>query len=306
VRKANPAKVRVKLPPIESYEKELEFSAEGPGRVVVRLERLMGTDRVRILDAKYMRTLLERLEGEEKKSWTKRTRQRKNDEKNRYRQLAIEGHMEPDADMQDLYNHPVFRVNRILNRLAKLDMDMGATVTLKLPPMTPCEPLVDGDENGEIFKTYPGHRPVQKSKKEEAKKDEEKPEEEESPYQRYQKEHNLPERPLPEEEEEEDEDWGDEDHPQRRKKSGPKTADSDDTRERSSLDNVKRLYGVADDEDLESIWQPYHSGLVDLLYMDESEQSWAMYEISKAILGVYKRENLVADDFVSKSFKIRQ
>jgi len=170
VRKANPAKVRVKLPPIESYEKELEFSAEGPGRVVVRLERLMGTDRVRILDAKYMRTLLERLEGEEKKSWTKRTRQRKNDEKNRYRQLAIEGHMEPDADMQDLYNHPVFRVNRILNRLAKLDMDMGATVTLKLPPMTPCEPLVDGDENGEIFKTYPGHRPVQKSKKRKPRK----------------------------------------------------------------------------------------------------------------------------------------
>ena len=85
------------------------FSADAPGRVIVRLERLMGTDKIRITDAKYMSTLLERLEQEENEAWLKRTRERKQAERTRFRQLAVEGLMEPTADMEDLYNHPVFR-----------------------------------------------------------------------------------------------------------------------------------------------------------------------------------------------------
>ena len=137
-KRAHNTKERVKLPSIESYQKELEFqwvaisenflarqlmdfqvkveskqmgtnSADAPGRVIVRLERLMGTDKIRITDAKYMSTLLERLEQEENEAWLRRTRERKQAERNRFRQLAVEGLMEPTADMEDLYNHPVFR-----------------------------------------------------------------------------------------------------------------------------------------------------------------------------------------------------
>jgi len=77
--------------------------------VVVRLERLMGSDRVRLTDNKFMGTLLERLEDEEHAEWLKRTKLRKKNERNRSRHLAIEGLMEPGDDMQDLTKHPVFR-----------------------------------------------------------------------------------------------------------------------------------------------------------------------------------------------------
>lgn len=77
--------------------------------MVVRLERLMGSDRVRLTDQKFMATLLERLEGDEHKAWVIRTISRKKAESTRTRQLCIDGLMEPASDMQDLYNHPVFR-----------------------------------------------------------------------------------------------------------------------------------------------------------------------------------------------------
>ena len=85
------------------------FRADAPGRVLVRLERLMGSDRVRITDPKYMSTLLRRLEEDELRIWKKRSRARKKAERERYRQLAIDGHMEPGDDMKDLLDHPVFR-----------------------------------------------------------------------------------------------------------------------------------------------------------------------------------------------------
>jgi hypothetical protein len=69
----------------------------------------MGTDRVRITDPKYMNLLLKRLEEEELKAWLKRSKLRKKAERDRFRQLAIEGYMEPGPDMQDLLQHPVFR-----------------------------------------------------------------------------------------------------------------------------------------------------------------------------------------------------
>jgi hypothetical protein len=71
----------------------------------------MGSDRVKLVDNKFMSTLLERLEEEEQTAWDNRTKQRKKVEKNRSRQLAIEGLMDPSDDMQDLLNHPVFRYN---------------------------------------------------------------------------------------------------------------------------------------------------------------------------------------------------
>jgi len=72
----------------------------------------MGSDRVRITDTKYMATLLDRLEEQERMAWTKRRLGRIKAERNRYRQLAIDGLMEPGPDMQDLYFHPVFRLGQ--------------------------------------------------------------------------------------------------------------------------------------------------------------------------------------------------
>lgn len=80
----------------------------------------MGSDRVRITDPKYLSTLVERLEAEEAQAWVSRSRLRKKAEKNRSRQLAIEGFMEPTEDMQDLYNHPVFRWVTLRQNIFKL------------------------------------------------------------------------------------------------------------------------------------------------------------------------------------------
>lgn len=143
----------------------------------------MGSDKIRIMDSKYMNTLLERLREEEEMTWQHKTFVRRKAENNRFRQLAIDGYMEPGPDMQDLYQHPVFRcvslhkrlialtgvykkwcnpyflylwssVNRILSRLSKLDNRFTPIYTL--PPIIPIEPFLH-DDSGKIFKTYPTH-----------------------------------------------------------------------------------------------------------------------------------------------------
>ncbi|XP_035709694.1 uncharacterized protein LOC110852653 isoform X2 [Folsomia candida] len=116
----------------------------------------MGTDRVRLTDTKYMATLLERLEEQERQAWTTRRIGRIKAERNRYRKLAIDGLMEPGRDMQDLYKHPVFRVNRVLNRLAKMDHNITLTPTDTLPPIVEVDPFMT-DNSGGAFKYYPGH-----------------------------------------------------------------------------------------------------------------------------------------------------
>lgn len=69
----------------------------------------MGSDKIRPVDGSYMKTLIQRLEEEEALAWTRKIRLRKKAERERYRQLAIAGLMEPGPGMEDLYNHPVFR-----------------------------------------------------------------------------------------------------------------------------------------------------------------------------------------------------
>jgi hypothetical protein len=121
----------------------------------------MGTDRVRLTDTKYMSTLLERLEEEERKSWAKRRIGRIKAERNRFRQLAIDGLMDPGPEMQDLLQHPVFRVNRILNRLTTMDNMMTPTPDTKLPPIVEIDPFEDYDD-GRSFRDYPGHISLQR------------------------------------------------------------------------------------------------------------------------------------------------
>lgn len=51
-----------------------------------------------------------------------------------------------------------YRVNRILNRLSKLDNEISATsVTRKPPPLTPVEPFEEYDRTGILFGFHPGH-----------------------------------------------------------------------------------------------------------------------------------------------------
>jgi hypothetical protein len=69
----------------------------------------MGTDRVRITDPKYMNLLMKKLDEEERKDWIRRSTLRKKVEEDRFRQLAVEGLMEPGPELQDLLQHPVFR-----------------------------------------------------------------------------------------------------------------------------------------------------------------------------------------------------
>lgn len=69
----------------------------------------MGSDKIRPTDPKFLSTLGEQLEAEESVAWGSKSTLRKKAEKNRSRQLAIDGLMEPSEEMQDLYNHPVFR-----------------------------------------------------------------------------------------------------------------------------------------------------------------------------------------------------
>jgi len=279
--KKNTTKVRVKLPSIESYQKELEFPADAPGRVIVRLERLMGTDKIRITDAKYMSTLLERLEQEENEAWLKRTRERKQAERNRFRQLVVEGLTEPTPDMEDIYNHPVFRVNRILNRLAKLDTNITLTPTKKLPPITPVEPFADGGV-GRIRYSYVPSLASGDLGDEDAGEAESKYEEEESTA-----------LPAAGDDEGQQEEWGGEDYyvPDMKQRG-------------ESLAAAKAFYGIPASENIEAKCKAFRSKLVDLVFDDDVGGVSEMYQVATDVLDAYKREQMTADDFVHKLNKL--
>ncbi|CAG7732683.1 unnamed protein product [Allacma fusca] len=279
--KRTTTKVRVKLPSIESYQKELEFPADAPGRVIVRLERLMGTDKIRITDAKYMSTLLERLEQEENEAWLKRTRERKQAERNRFRQLVVEGLTEPTPDMEDIYNHPVFRVNRILNRLAKLDTNITLTPTKKLPPITPVEPFADSGMGRIRYSYVPSFASGDDLGDEDMDETETKNEEEDSMI------------PEAGDDEGQQEEWGGEDY------YGP------DIKQRGeSLAAAKAFYGIPPSENVESKCKAFRSKLVDLVFDDDMGGVAEMYQVATDVLGAYKREQMTADDFVIKLNKL--
>jgi hypothetical protein len=56
-----------------------------------------------------MNLLMKKLDEEERKDWIRRSTLRKKVEEDRFRQLAVEGLMEPGPELQDLLQHPVFR-----------------------------------------------------------------------------------------------------------------------------------------------------------------------------------------------------
>ncbi|ODN01031.1 hypothetical protein Ocin01_05650 [Orchesella cincta] len=328
----NPGKIHIRLPPIESYEKEIEFSAEAPSRVVVRLERLMGSDRIRPVDGKFMETFIQRLEQEENFAMERKIRLRKKAEHERHRQLAINGFMEPDAGMEDLYNHPVFRVNRILNRLSKLDNSFSSNPAHKqLPPIQQIDPF-ENDDTGGYFKEYPAHRMLRDSAA--RYKD---PVEE---YEEYESEMEIPVEksyanvvePTPSQTaqdsyvEEEDEDEYDEELeepiiPPTNEEENPQIIDPVDASQaeataaqmdeisrqigleyKDSLATLQKKYGVPQNDKFEDLWKPFRCELVDKVFQDNSDMD-DMYEMAMDIFEVYIRQSLCVKEHMAKSHK---
>ncbi|OXA57845.1 uncharacterized protein LOC110847381 [Folsomia candida] len=329
--KSGGIKVRVKLPPIESYEKDVEFRAEGPGRIIVRLERLMGSDRIRLTDATFMARLLEKLEEEENSAWVKRTKARKKDEQVRSRKLAIDGLMDPEEDMRDLFKHPVFRVNRVLKRLALFDQNMSVGQQINLPPIIPVEPFeIDG--SGAVFKTYPRHAELKSeapSEDNESRVDVSIANTDVAPTE-------ITTQLIPtiiedgpgfsegeeEEEEEEDNEMGSTIVPSGISindaaganrsgsvKSVKSTRSATTTQKESllvipsspgmSLTALQKNYGIPPAEDMNK-WEGFRSDLVDTIYTDSNGGVLQLYQEAEEILGVYDRENLSVDEFVVK------
>ncbi len=116
----------------------------------------MGSDKVNLVDHDWMRQLENRLEDEDNKEWDKRNKRRIKTEFLRYRKLAIDGYMPPTSEMQDIYTHPVYRVNKVLQRLNKFDYNALLEPKSVMPPLTLMDPFKD-DDTGAIFKTFSGH-----------------------------------------------------------------------------------------------------------------------------------------------------
>ncbi|CAL8126712.1 unnamed protein product [Orchesella dallaii] len=325
----NPGKIHIRLPSIESYEKEIEFSAEAPSRVVVRLERLMGSDRIRPVDGKFMETFIQRLEQEENLAMERKIRLRKKAEHERHRQLAINGLMEPDSGMEDLFNHPVFRVNRILNRLSKLDNSFSSNPAHKqLPPIQQIDPF-ENDDTGGFFKDYPAHKVLRESaaryKEPVDEAEEYEPEEANTPGETShanielkvsQATQNLTE---DEDEDEYDEEL-EEPNPPTNEEDNPQVIDPVDASQiidttqmdeisrqigldyKDSLSSLQKKYGVPQSDNFEDMWKPFRCELVEKVYQDFNEMD-DMYDMGMDIFEVYIRQGLCIKEHMAKSHK---
>ncbi len=127
----------------------IEYNCEFPNRVVVRLEYLMQSTKVRLNDKHYMDDFYAKLLEEERRALRKATRQREKHEQNRMKKLIIEG-IDKDIppEMEYLHSHPVFRVNQMLSRLSTYDTTFVTRVVTDGEEITPVEPY---EFNGNKF-----------------------------------------------------------------------------------------------------------------------------------------------------------
>lgn len=127
----------------------IEYNCEFPNRVVVRLEYLMQSTKVRLNDKHYMDDFYGKLMEEETRALRKATRQREKHEQNRMKRLIIEGiDKEIPPEMDYLHSHPVFRVNQMLSRLSTYDTSFVTQVVNDGEEITPVEPY---EFNGNKF-----------------------------------------------------------------------------------------------------------------------------------------------------------
>jgi len=75
----------------------------------VRLERVTGTDHVKIKNFKYLSMLSKKIAQEEGNVQKKLHNKRIDEEHQRYRQLVINGQVEPVEGMKDYADNPVYR-----------------------------------------------------------------------------------------------------------------------------------------------------------------------------------------------------
>ncbi|XP_035707201.1 uncharacterized protein LOC118435345 [Folsomia candida] len=310
--------------------------SDAPGRVVTRLERLMGSDKVSLLDHEWMRELEEQLEGEDKKEWLRRNKNRMKVEHMRFRKLAIDGLMPipPTMEMQDIYNHPIYRVNKIMKRLNKFDYSAMLNPKTVMPPLTLIDPFKD-DESGQSFKSFPGHinleetaslmsvarsksfarikkpaKPVSKltttpvvstqtsvlSFASTAGEDGETDQDLDRPSQHS----TVPDKASStllvqnEGDEEEEEGEGDEVEKIMREVSAVETAYTE------SLSNLQKKYSIDEGSNL-AIWQPFQSQLLDVfdtMNIDTENAVVELYKMAEEVVGVYNREVVQAEETI--------
>lgn len=127
----------------------IEYNCEFPNRVVVRLEYLMQSTKVRLNDKHYMDDFYAKLVEEERRALRKAVKQREKLEQNRMKKLIIDGiDKEIPPEMDYLHSHPVFRVNQMLNRLTTYDTNFITQVVNDGEEITPVEPY---EFNGNKF-----------------------------------------------------------------------------------------------------------------------------------------------------------
>ncbi|KAK3907277.1 A disintegrin and metalloproteinase with thrombospondin motifs 20 [Frankliniella fusca] len=93
-----------------------------------RLERLMGTNVVRITDRKYMLELQRRLREDHIRGVRERIRAREVDELEREKKLILSGRMSLDEAPKELVDHPVFQISQFIKNIL-LGGKMAASVS---------------------------------------------------------------------------------------------------------------------------------------------------------------------------------
>ncbi|CAL8088529.1 unnamed protein product [Orchesella dallaii] len=126
----------------------IEYNAETPNRVVIRLEYLMQTTKVRLNDRHYMDDFYAKLLEEETRCLNRVTKAREQAEQNRMKKLIIDGLMtDIPLELSYLHRHPVFRVNQMLARLKRFETTMVSDMS-ENDEIIPIEPY---EYNGNEF-----------------------------------------------------------------------------------------------------------------------------------------------------------
>jgi len=126
-----------------------------------RLIKVMGTNKVKLMNRSYNQLLYKRLAKEEVRQIENKIIKRENIEHQRLHNLVIKGELEPDETM---CKHPIVRVNQTLRRLDNINkrfFELGTVSNANVPPITPIEPF-ENDLNGRSFKSYDYHKKIRR------------------------------------------------------------------------------------------------------------------------------------------------
>ncbi|CAG7838141.1 unnamed protein product [Allacma fusca] len=129
----------------------IEYQVEQPVRVAVRLEYLMGNKTAYLNDINYVHRLYQAITNEEERIHNQITAMREEREKTRVRKLVLDGNMDPPPGMEELREHPIFKVNKMLSAMDKLEKSFTDASEIVDGRLTPVEPF-EFDDGGMFFK----------------------------------------------------------------------------------------------------------------------------------------------------------